>query len=273
MHRMRGENYFNPLPPRGGRLIRLRRPTGAIRFQPTPSSRRETPGLLHIGDVIGISTHSLLAEGDVCDRRRKVLGDISIHSLLAEGDVIIVSSMDIRHISIHSLLAEGDGRRRSRSRPGRHFNPLPPRGGRPWQHRRNHVAADISIHSLLAEGDLGIKAVKAIGVYFNPLPPRGGRPWQHRRNHVAADISIHSLLAEGDVHIDPTLTYAELISIHSLLAEGDFCAARCSRKSVRFQSTPSSRRETAATLAATEAATISIHSLLAEGDQALRAIG
>ena len=58
----------------------------------------------------------------------------------------------------------------------------------------------------------------------------------------------------------------ESISIHSLLAEGDQDGKTFITVAGVFQSTPSSRRETAASVAATAAATISIHSLLAEGD-------
>ena len=167
-------------------------------------------------------------------------------------------------ISIHSLLAEGDWPSPVRPHTITHFNPLPPRGGRP----------------------ASFTSRRAIS-HFNPLPPRGGRRRavvlysrrdifqstpssrrETRRPHgpgVSAIISIHSLLAEGDPPPPPCPPDAD-ISIHSLLAEGDAsstasprwkrnfnplpprggrpCPARRARSNFSFQSTPSSRRET-----------------------------
>ena len=66
--------------------------------------------------------------------------------MLHVGDVVQVA------ISIHSLLAEGDAQAAVQAGFTRHFNPLPPRGGR----RHRHVHGRRTDH-------------------FNPLPPRGGR--------------------------------------------------------------------------------------------------
>ena len=80
-----------------------------------------------------------------------------------------------------------------------HFNPLPPRGGRPAQPVPQGGSEDISIHSLREEGDfilrLLYRVILIISIHslreegdniisstsscsgnFNPLPPRGGRP-------------------------------------------------------------------------------------------------
>ena len=106
----RPSGNFNPLPPRGGRPgTRRRMAILPLRFQSTPSSRRET-GFFHADEILAtISIHSLLAEGDASRRggagsgdgfqstpssRRETAGRrsysshvvISIHSLLAEGD-------------------------------------------------------------------------------------------------------------------------------------------------------------------------------------------
>ena len=103
---------FNPLPPRGGR----------------PYTYRDS----HI--PYKISTHSLLAEGDIdSGAGGKVNELISTHSLLAEGDQTEPRKNRNQLISTHSLLAEGD--QATSIRPARglsHFNPLPPRGGRPF---------------------------------------------------------------------------------------------------------------------------------------------
>ena len=125
---------FNPLPPHGGRHLEPLRP------------------ILHII----ISIHSLRMEGDT----KKVwtpsdVHNISIHSLRMEGDFQIGGKSDRGiFISIHSLRMEGDPeqtrysgkipqfqstpsawretlRNRDLPRPGIHFNPLPPHGGRP----------------------------------------------------------------------------------------------------------------------------------------------
>ncbi len=121
------------------------------------------------------------------------------------------------------------------------FNPLPPRGGR---RLFQHIACVqiISIHSLHAEGD--------------------------KPCHVDAGnngISIHSLHAEGD--LDTALEeYKARISIHSLHAEGDVKHFAKDIVEFGFQSTPSTRRETAPFASWYSSFGISIHSLHAEGD-------
>ena len=79
-------------------------------------------------------------------------------------------------ISIHSLRVEGDSGRSVESLLDRHFNPLPPCGGRlTSQYFGDNVY--ISIHSLRVEGD---------------QEPR-------RCDTGGALISIHSLRVEGDL--------------------------------------------------------------------------
>ena len=122
---------FNPLPPRGGRPCRSGRCPREGAFQPTPSSRRETVAQHGQDASIKISTHSLLAEGDMAVRPLRGYGKISTHSLLAEGDARDKDIGRHVHISTHSLLAEGDARHAGLRQAGQDFNPLPPRGGRP----------------------------------------------------------------------------------------------------------------------------------------------
>ena len=103
------------------------------------------------------------------------------------------------------------------------FNPLPPHGGRllSLQCLCSGVI-DISIHSLHTEGDAVSSAERATLQHFNPLPPHGGRLDNISTDSLTADISIHSLHTEGD---------------------SKWTANRWS--CIAFQSTPSTRRETA----------------------------
>ena len=154
-----------------------------------------------------------------------------------------------------------------RRRRTKHFNPLPPRGGRrdDSQERKKHHT--ISIHSLLAEGDVYVpQAIQRGLLTFQSTPSsrRETKPTVESRV-LQLTISIHSLLAEGDQAAQLAIPTAT-ISIHSLLAEGDVSQIATVGAQVAFQSTPSSRRETVASGSFTSGAVISIHSLLAEGD-------
>ena len=124
--------YFNPLPPHGGRQTNHYSETLTSPFQSTPSAWRET-------------------SSDWMSRRRP---DISIHSLRMEGDVVSVA-VSGKPLYFNPLPPHG-GRQKTSRHPAResHFNPLPPHGG-----RRQVLAAvclfqDISIHSLRMEGDI-----------------------------------------------------------------------------------------------------------------------
>ena len=170
----------------------------------------------------------------------------------------------------------------------RHFNPLPPHGGRltvnsPWR-----LASHISIHSLRMEGDISLFFSISGSNYFNPLPPHGGRRLGTKTYIRSVGISIHSLRMEGDVQITINFQFLN-ISIHSLRMEGDLSGYR--RKisefhfnplpphggrlpeiqcditlDAEFQSTPSAWRETFDLSVLTHKHCISIHSLRMEGD-------
>ena len=151
-----GHIYFNPRPPRGGRLHRL----------------------LHSASRRTISIHALREEGDYEYFDAGLVGHgISIHALREEGDGpagffflqilhfnprpprggrqrILRNRPVVDDISIHALREEGDHRWSSLSPLDKNFNPRPPRGG-----RRQRTAYSC-----------------AAGHYFNPRPPRGGRP-------------------------------------------------------------------------------------------------
>ena len=100
---------FNPLPPCGGRPCTRTVHSFLQAFQSTPSVWRET-------------------RSSIC--RRSIFG-ISIHSLRVEGDQANLLPMLASMISIHSLRVEGDPVQGPYTAFCKHFNPLPPCGGRP----------------------------------------------------------------------------------------------------------------------------------------------
>ena len=103
---------------------------------------------------IYISTHALLAEGDLeprLDIGRAIF--ISTHALLAEGD----QAETKKPTKLSEFQPTPSLRRATWSAVQRklciqHFNPRPPCGGRPQQDVKiTHIG--ISTHALLAEGD------------------------------------------------------------------------------------------------------------------------
>ena len=128
---------------------------------------------------------------------------------------------DFNDISIHSLRMEGDSFRLSSLPVLRHFNPLPPHGGRLAGHR----------YTGRQRKD------------FNPLPPHGGRLLFPHLVRRSTRISIHSLRMEGDTS-DRGVASTTVISIHSLRMEGDVRTQRQRNGERVFQSTPSAWRET-----------------------------
>ena len=102
-------------------------------------------------------------------------GYISIHSLRMEGDGVLWLVLTPLNISIHSLRMEGDFASDRNDVRSRHFNPLPPHGGRlslpvkfltwfifqstpsAWRETAKQSfptgSGGISIHSLRMEGD------------------------------------------------------------------------------------------------------------------------
>ena len=124
--------HFNPLPPHGGRPEILIQTGDLPTFQSTPSTRRETsrnPGNMEVEKFQ--STPSTRRE-TFGSSGKYVPGKISIHSLHTEGDTGVSEQFGILQ----------------------HFNPLPPHGGR----RQCICNCCEKIY------------------HFNPLPPHGGRP-------------------------------------------------------------------------------------------------
>ena len=132
----------------------------------------------------GILIHPLREEGDTMGSVDVYYDNISIHSLREEGDLKHSRSDKnaVLCISIHSLREEGDLLREGRRRFRKHFNPLPPRGGRQIHKIELKKWLGISIHSLREEGDRRSGRLwGCLLTHFNPLPPRGGRPPGGRR--------------------------------------------------------------------------------------------
>ena len=169
---------FNPRPPRGGRL---RDTSGCFasssRFQSTPPARGATHGRSGHRFCSAISIHAPREGGDGDLPQQRIHMTISIHAPREGG----------RH-----------GRRASPPYPGCHFNPRPPRGGRPpppcriGQQKRISIHAPreggdnfhtpparkswfISIHAPREGGDSTTHVHMMSTVDFNPRPPRGGR--------------------------------------------------------------------------------------------------
>ena len=107
--KMAARLYFNPRPPRGGRLDALCQIVPCRSFQSTPSPRRAT-------------------KFSLC---RLCVLQISIHALPAEGDDAL---FQFRFLTFHfNPRPPRGGRRQIRRVPAKrphHFNPRPPRGGR-----------------------------------------------------------------------------------------------------------------------------------------------
>ena len=125
----------------------------------------------------------------------------------------------------------------------RHFNPLPPHGGRPGAFSCATMTQNISIHSLRMEGDL-------------VLPPG------HKQREL---ISIHSLRMEGDLY-PYGYSDASDISIHSLRMEGDTAYPDQTNQGYNFNPLPPHGGRLSYVSDIPSCVTISIHSLRMEGD-------
>ena len=116
-HRLPDCRYFNPRPPRGGRLC-------ALGVHPA---------------FVDISIHALREEGDCILNRFKInrLRFQSTPSARRATDIAKALQLD-DPISIHALREEGDFFEPVRVLPAQNFNPRPPRGGRPRRKSRSN---------------------------------------------------------------------------------------------------------------------------------------
>ena len=171
--------------------------------------------------------------------------DISIHSLRMEGDD---HSKQIQAIEKHFNPLPPHGGRPKKSMCGMirqiYFNPLPPHGGRRTASSPFRGACNISIHSLRMEGDRIGLARQCSVPYFNPLPPHGGRRGQACAAEAAAEFqSTPSAWRETGMG-RPRQADSEFQSTPSAWRETASSTSSSSSLAV-FQSTPSAWRETA----------------------------
>ena len=194
-----------------------------------------------------ISIHSLRMEGDSVFTRFSNSGEISIHSLRMEGDLsrFSHSSAEIVFQSTPSVWRE-TAPLRSIFPFSKHFNPLPPYGGR--QNGKGQCFLGCKFQSTPS-----VWRETNTSLLVRSVPPFQSTPsvWRETRIieifHAPKFISIHSLRMEGDVG---TKTYIRSvgISIHSLRMEGDVYAMPSHSQHWTFQSTPSVWRETSRTI-------------------------
>jgi len=98
-------------------------------------------------EVLNISIHTFLTEGDGSGAAAFFLRYISIHTFLTEGDPAFKESSAAIHISIHTFLTEGDAIQSRELRP-----------------------VDISIHTFLTEGDILRIPDKDVAIVFQSTP-------------------------------------------------------------------------------------------------------
>ena len=124
--------YFNPRPPRGGRLLRRACYHISIGFQSTPPARGATAGSpVQLPDLVFQSTPP--ARGATEHRRQITNGiGISIHAPREGGDTTIPPK---------------------KYGPHTYFNPRPPRGGRLQGSAGRKALQTISIHAPREGGD------------------------------------------------------------------------------------------------------------------------
>ena len=212
-------SHFNPRPPRGGRQECRKPPSLPDPLQSTPAPRRPTTGRPPRCRKLPISIHALPAEGDDSGDGHFLCG------------LRFQSTPSPRRATHH----------RCTCRDRTHFNPRPPRGGRPsgCQYCRPSTRFQstpsprratfesvqilqptvISIHALPAEGDPFIgKPNWPVIISIHALPAEGDSCTPGTR--PGCKISIHALPAEGDP-LSPASCGWCTISIHALPAEGD----------------------------------------------------
>ena len=147
-----------------------------------------------------------------------------------------------------------------------HFNPRPPRGGRPENSGDNLAKRSISIHAPREGGDYYRNRAPVIILYFNPRPPRGGRL-------LVIGISKRAVLyfnprpprggRPGYQYEDLRLT---VISIHAPREGGDVYLWPLCLPASAFQSTPPARGATQYSADDVVANFISIHAPREGGD-------
>ena len=282
------EESFNPRPPCGERPTSFFRRLCKWLFQSTPSLRRATRAAPKIPGRKKVSIHALLAESD-SQFKKSVIILMGFNPRPPCGERLIGASTNWGEsdVSIHALLAESDALTLARLSLSPSFNPRPPCGERPifcvdgvffqqfqstpslrratrtWDFVGPYLS--VSIHALLAESDLRTSKLTRCLLSFNPRPPCGERLWASWEGLVDVGVSIHALLAESDIrdfgHKNQRLSFNPRPPCGERLK-------KCGRRpqALKFQSTPSLRRATHASLFQGVMGAVSIHALLAESD-------
>ena len=194
------------------------------RFQSTSSARRTTQFSTYTISMMLISIHVLREEDDFLRTGVLVFDNtyfnprpprggrlcpsacsaacacISIHVLREEDDFLrLLFFLAGSSISIHVLREEDDGCAPRSPKAGRHFNPRPPRGGRPARKSLTAKTTRFQSTSSARRTTSTLRRPGKPGQHFNPRPPRGGRQSHRASEPWCSWISIHVLREEDDV--------------------------------------------------------------------------
>ena len=147
-------SYFNPLPPCGGRRGQRVASRKTLHFNPLPpcGGRRDHPATIWRRGVFQ-STPSVWRETRMAPAIRHHALFQSTPSVWRETNAACAVSPPAAFQSTPSVWRETIIVH-CHHLPPRHFNPLPPCGGRPLDSRTDGVLIAISIHSLRVEGDV-----------------------------------------------------------------------------------------------------------------------
>ena len=240
-----GHPYFNPLAPRGARQRSRESVDRLHRFQSTRPSRGETwstTGALKIAQTFQSTrpsrgetkvVHSWRRNGEHFNPLAPRGARLSFFAFSLHLCMIFQSTRPSRGetarradrtsagcISIHSPLAGRDRTRQQHRRHHRYFNPLAPRGARPWcvanclRHRRFQSTRP-------SRGETCWWSAPGRRLHnFNPLAPRGARRKASRE--AAKNIRFQSTRpSRGETIKNQVSTRDLCISIHSPLAGRD----------------------------------------------------
>ena len=179
-----------------------------------------------------------------CDAKPRIR-HISIHALREEDGLFAVILIPaVCDISIHALREE-DGRTCNKPRISfRDFNPRPPRGGRPCNHKNKRLRKHFNPRPPRGGRRSKATANPDFQRDFNPRPPRGGR--RSAVKPLLPPSTFQSTPSARRTAKETNVDKAKLkISIHALREEDGF-ASEPEDSLLRFQSTPSARRTAAA---------------------------
>ena len=179
-------SYFNPRPPRGGRLEKWVRVADKAVFQSTPPTRGATQGVCQRCGKEQFQSTPPTRGATVYQKvkNRRYVFQSTPPTRGATVDCAAAAQAII--ISIHAPHEGGDKERRCNRGFSGYFNPRPPRGGRPC--RQIFTGSPCIFQSTPpTRGATGAGRYFWHHVrHFNPRPPRGGR--QQRCTVLPADL-------------------------------------------------------------------------------------